>query len=359
MANKQASLPVKRLIGYTIYTILVIAAFGYAGQLFTNFEPQPERLVQMATTITAKAEGGKLREGASVDSPVIRAVRPAEEFTLLGYDNFFYHIRDAEGAEGYIANWLVEAEGAPMTELAHFAKTQLPSLPHTIVLDPGHGGEDPGAINDVLYEKEITLQTATFLQEKLENSGAKVIMTRTDDTFVSLEDRVALANSSDADLFFSLHYDASENPEDTGTTTYYYNKKSSQGLAESINPYLMEELPLPNNGIRFGDYQVIRDTDMPGLLFELGYMSNPKDIAAFSQESYQEQAAQSIFDGLVMMQWAKYYPTVPDLYGKYMVGLISLLIMVSAGYFILDWVQAKQAPAGKLYLSVRTGRKPQ
>lgn len=333
MAEKRFPIPPSHLMGFVINMTVVILAFALAGQLFGAFNPTPEQLVQTEAKLTVSASEGKIRSEPTTDATVIRDTAIDEELTLLGYDQFFYHVRTQDGTEGYIANWLVDSNSTQLSDLAHLAKLHMPQLEKKIAIDAGHGGEDPGAITDSLYEKDITLSTAAFLQEKFKQAGAEVVMTRTDDTYISLEERTQIANGAQADYFFSIHYDASETEGDSGTTTYFYDEASSLALAETINPQLIEHLPLANNGIRFGDYQVIRDTTMPGLLFELGYMSNQEDVKAFSQSDYHDQAAQAIFDGLFTKFWQAYYPTVPALYQQYANRFIVLLVFVTIGYF--------------------------
>lgn len=168
----------------------------------------------------------------------------------------------------------------------------------TIVIDPGHGGTDPGALGSFVYEKEVTLSTAEQVAKKLEQAGANVILTRTDDESVSLEERVWMSNSYQADLFISLHYDSTpEGVFGTGFTTYYYNGNDSY-LAELMNDKLGQNLPLQNNGVAFGDYLVLRENSQPSLLLELGYMNNDDDAYTFDNNYYRDLVADSIFAAL-------------------------------------------------------------
>src|SRR5699024_6183056 len=138
----------------------------------------------------------------------------------------------------------------------------------------GHGGIDPGAVTDGLYEKEVTLQTALTVKERLEAAGVNVILTRDDDSDVALADIPYTANQANADLLISFHYDAIESTGASGTTAYYYGDDSIP-VAQEIQAQLMEQLPLESNGVKSGDFQVIRELAGEGVLLELGYMSTP------------------------------------------------------------------------------------
>lgn len=112
------------------------------------------------------------------------------------------------------------------------------------VLDAGYGGKDPGANFEDIFEKDITLNIALYTQEILENSGYKVAMTRSDDTFVELTERPVIANQKNADVFVSIHCNSSEDGVGKGIETYYteqkgeYQKKVAEGIAEGIINYL-------------------------------------------------------------------------------------------------------------------------
>ncbi|MCF7523700.1 N-acetylmuramoyl-L-alanine amidase [Levilactobacillus brevis] len=154
----------------------------------------------------------------------------------------------------------------------------------TIVLDPGHGGSDSGAlsIDQKHDEKVYTLALAKKVAQRLRARGAHVIMTRDTDKTVSLADRPALANTNQASAFISFHFDSA--PADnlgSGTTTYYYHRQTSYALAKAINQG-MSDLPLTNRGVKFGNFEVIRDNSRPSLLIEMGYINTKKTLATFA-----------------------------------------------------------------------------
>ncbi|MEG2505012.1 MAG: N-acetylmuramoyl-L-alanine amidase, partial [Carnobacterium sp.] len=206
----------------------------------------------------------------------------------------WYHVKASDGTEGYVANWLVDlsatAEAAPTAQISSLSEA-------TIVIDPGHGGSDPGAEGSNYYESEITLSTAEILADRLRQSGANVILTRTTDTDVGLRDRAYISNQAKADVFISIHYDSTPNPnEGSGTTTYYYSD-SNKALAKAVNNGLSKG-PLPNNGYRFGDHQVTRENAQPALLLEMGYVNNDTDSALITTKSYQQTMSNHIVDAL-------------------------------------------------------------
>ncbi|MEY8370557.1 N-acetylmuramoyl-L-alanine amidase [Aerococcaceae bacterium 50-4] len=250
-------------------------------------------------TVTATADGVNIRSEANKDSEVLTKGALNEQFAYLGQENEYYHVRTVDGTEGYLVNWLSESDSTAMADAAKAAEATSTLAGRTIVLDPGHGGIDPGAVTEGLYEKEVTLQTALTVKERLETAGVNVIMTRDDDSDVALSDIPYTANQAEADLMISFHYDAIETTGASGTTAYYYGDDSIP-VAQAIQGQLMEQSALESNGVKFGDFQVIRDLAGEGVLLELGYMSTPSDVAVFSQEEYWNQVADSIYNGLTL-----------------------------------------------------------
>lgn len=163
----------------------------------------------------------------------------------------------------------------------------------TIVLDPGHGGKDPGATSaSNVTEAEIVYNIADDLRNRLEESGAEVIMTRGDDEFVSLDDR-----KKEGDLFISLHSDAMDDPSITGFTTYYTYPNQKE-FAASLNASLNEYSFFHNRGNQKYNYQVIWQLDYPAVLIELGYLSNAFDDHTITEESYQDRMTEAILEGI-------------------------------------------------------------
>lgn len=182
-----------------------------------------------------------------------------------------------------------------------------------IVIDPGHGGNDAGAIGPTgVMEKNVTLKVALELKKMLEAEGAEVIMTRETDRTVSdkgakasdieeLGARCEVANRAVADIFISIHADSFTRPEARGTTGYYYGKSTTgegQKLADCIRRNLVEQLGTPSRGTQPCNFYVVRHTDMPATLIELGFISNKDEEKLLASEEGVMKAAQGIFDGI-------------------------------------------------------------
>jgi len=155
----------------------------------------------------------------------------------------------------------------------------------TVVLDPGHGAHDPGASGNGIQEKDIVLDVGQRTQGFLEDMGYNVIMTRSDDTFLELSERTALANNSNTDIFVSIHANAAS-PSATGTETYYstsnpYQSDSSQ-LSTFIQDRMVQALGLSDRGVKTQNFYVIRNTNMPSSLLEMGFLTNGNDANVLS-----------------------------------------------------------------------------
>lgn len=166
------------------------------------------------------------------------------------------------------------------------------------VLDPGHGGKDTGTIGTAVYEKTLTLSTAKKVEQQLRDKGASVTLTRTDDTFIPLEERAQISNSTETDAFISLHYNASDDPSVNGIHSFYYDGDENEQLANTIQESLINRVNLMDHGAEQADYQVLRDNKQTALLLELGFVSNPEEQKVIQTDSYQEKAAEGIVDGL-------------------------------------------------------------
>ncbi len=182
-----------------------------------------------------------------------------------------------------------------------------------IAIDPGHGGNDAGAIGPTgVMEKNVTLKVALELQKLLKAEGATVIMTRETDTTVSykgakasdieeLGARCEVANRAGADIFISIHADSFTRPEARGTTGYYYSKSTTgrgQKLADCIRRNLIEQLGTPSRGTQPCNFYVVKNTDMPATLIELGFISNKEEEKLLDSAEGVIKAAQGIFDGI-------------------------------------------------------------
>ena len=172
----------------------------------------------------------------------------------------------------------------------------------TVVIDPGHGGYDPGAIGFGLKEKDLTLSISLLLERKLKRAGANVIMTRNTDIFVPLSQRRAIGSIDTADVFLSLHINSSIVSGAHGTETYWninHAANDSKRLAENIQLQLLTKLATRDRGIREGNFEIIKHTRNPSILVELGFLSNANEAQKMASEEYKEDSAQAIFEGLI------------------------------------------------------------
>ena len=174
---------------------------------------------------------------------------------------------------------------------------KLPLKNKVIVVDAGHGGKDSGAISGKKYEKVPALVMAQMLQKNLEEKGAKVIMTRSDDTFISLQDRVEISNYENADLFVSIHLNSSEKSHINGVETHWY-KTNSQDLAKYVQTSLMKEVKAVDRGLFKSMFYVINHTTAPAILVETGFISNPQERDELFEEPRQKATANAIADGI-------------------------------------------------------------
>lgn len=171
-----------------------------------------------------------------------------------------------------------------------------------LVLDAGHGGTDSGTLSKdkKTYEKDINLALVLKMKPLLEEKGITVVLSRSEDTFVSLEDRVALANGMATDLFVSIHvnsYDKSSKV--SGLECYYYpGSVPCSTLAGDVVSHLKNNTSIKVRGVREGKYHVLADTSCTAILVETGYITNASDLANLTSDSYQDTLAQSLVDAI-------------------------------------------------------------
>jgi N-acetylmuramoyl-L-alanine amidase len=163
-----------------------------------------------------------------------------------------------------------------------------------VVIDAGHGAKDPGAISLTgKREKDFNLSMAKKVSGILsQDKRIEVLMTRSDDTFVELDERVTFANDNQVDLFLSIHGNKYL-PNITGVETYY-NRSESLPLAKVIHKHTVESTGFPDRGVRQADFRVITKTTMPAVLVEVGYLSNKSDEASMFKDAFQNQVAASL-----------------------------------------------------------------
>lgn len=182
-----------------------------------------------------------------------------------------------------------------------------PVYKKTLVIDPGHGGADPGAIGPTgLEEKAVTLDISKLIVTMLQDAGAKGVLTRTDDVSVFLPERVRIASEAKADAFVSVHANAGKSEIPTGTETLYSaNVSMSRRLAEHVQCNLVKEIGLADRGVRERpDLYVIREARIPSCLVEVVFMSNLAEELLLMDENFRKKAAHGIVNGILgYFQW--------------------------------------------------------
>ncbi|WP_060681416.1 N-acetylmuramoyl-L-alanine amidase [Virgibacillus halodenitrificans] len=165
------------------------------------------------------------------------------------------------------------------------------------IVDAGHGGKDGGAMAKKMKEKDLTLSTAKLLAEELKEEGAAVTLSRKDDTYISLDNRTIISNTSDADAFISIHYNANKNPKAAGISTFYHSSKHSK-LANKIQNALVITTSMNDRGTKQANYKVLRSNRKPAVLLELGFITNPDELDKIKSIIYQKDAAEGVVEGI-------------------------------------------------------------
>lgn len=169
-----------------------------------------------------------------------------------------------------------------------------------IVLDAGHGGSDPGAMRGDVQEKEITMAIINKLKKVLEGKGARIVLTRSDDTFVSLEDRVRITNQVQPNLFLSVHINSLESTSDIYGVETYYQTDRSRPLADKVHESLVSGLGVPDRFVRKARFYVINHTPVPAILAEVGYITNKTERDRLISSDYQSRIAGALARGVML-----------------------------------------------------------
>jgi len=169
-----------------------------------------------------------------------------------------------------------------------------------VIIDPGHGGRQSGAVSiSGTYEKDFNLAVSLKVQALLQqHEDIQTVITRQDDTELSLQQRVEMAELNQADIFVSIHGNKFTTPDPNGIETLY-SRIESKTLADMLHTHILPVTGLKDRGVKMVSLHVTRETTMPAVLLELGFMSNPSDEAIMLTEDYQDRCAEAIVDGIV------------------------------------------------------------
>ncbi|XHR27806.1 MAG: N-acetylmuramoyl-L-alanine amidase [Chthoniobacteraceae bacterium] len=164
----------------------------------------------------------------------------------------------------------------------------------TVIIDAGHGGKDPGGIPfNLACEKTLALDVAGRLGEIMREEGIRTIMTRTNDTFIPLPARVAVANAHPGALFVSIHFNSGLRRGANGFETFYYNPKSAP-IATRVYSELERMNPGERRGVKRRALYVLRKTRGAAVLVECGFLTNPQETALCLTPAYREKLARAI-----------------------------------------------------------------
>ena len=203
----------------------------------------------------------------------------------------------------------------------------------TVVIDPGHGGNDEGARGHGMREKDLALDVAFRVEKLLGTFNFPTVMTRRDDTFTPLSERAAIANKIDNAIFLSIHFNHSHDSAATGVETYYASAKvppesawtwigffnkpeplpgdNGEDLAGYIQTSLVTRTDAVNRGIKARELYVVRHTRCPAVLVEGGFLNNPLDARLLSNVEYRDRLAKAIADGVMTYQKNRSHPGAP------------------------------------------------
>lgn len=176
----------------------------------------------------------------------------------------------------------------------------MPGVP-VVIIDPGHGGADEGCAREGIKEKDINLSIAKLVQGKLEAQGFQVLMVRDDDSYIAKEDRVIYANGSTADIYVSIHQNASEDVSVSGMEVWYEEdgSRDNKRLAQLINQQTIQSTGATERELRGdADFHVTGETTMPACLIETGFLSNAEERGNLITAEYQEKLAEGIARGI-------------------------------------------------------------
>ncbi len=269
--------------------ILEDKSYGYvAGWLTTH---DIDSYTEEQKTYKKTTDSLNLRTGPSAEYKKIITLKKGDIVKVIASENGWDKLVAKDGYIGWCNNY--------------YLKETPPLEGKVILLDPGHGGHDPGAISySGKFEKHINLDVANNLKEILNNLGASVYMTRTKDVYIANKERGKLADKLGADILLSIHHNSLNNSNYFGLSTYYntinYKDKSyGYNLAESIYLNATTINGVYRDGILDRNFEVLRETNTPAALIEIGFMSNPKEEMNIHNISFQNTMAEKITDGIV------------------------------------------------------------
>lgn len=277
--------------------VLVGDQYGFVPSETVSIRKKQRGKIDENTTLRIATDTARLKTEKTGKAISDITLEYGEQVTFNEEQEHWYKVTTQSGETGYLHPFEVTSNKPEALD----KRPATPMAEYRIMLDPGHGGSDPGAEsnNGETLEKNVTLATAKEVRHVLEKNGFTVMMTRDKDDFVPLSKIADISNKSHADAFISFHYDSTPNPnEGSGTTTFYLHKED-QPLAQAVNDKIASLLPLDNRGFGTQDYQVLRENKRPAILLELGYINNDLDAQYAQHPKYHERVAKAVYEGLL------------------------------------------------------------
>ncbi len=187
----------------------------------------------------------------------------------------------------------------------HLLRNQPHQAHPLVVLDAGHGGKDRGAKVETVLEKRLALSTTLLVKRALEELGYLVVLTRSHDVSLTLPRRVGIANKMDATIFVSLHYNSASNPSAKGIEVFYYpsqkevvRSKESKHLANCVLYQIVDQTSMHSRGVKKGNLYVNREAEMPSILIEGGFLTNPTELSNLKNRDFLTRLAHGIARGI-------------------------------------------------------------
>lgn len=247
-------------------------------------------------TVNVSGTTLNVRSGPGMNYGVIGKLNGGTKVFTTGSNDIWQYVKSPT-MTGYVhRDYLVDVNGQGIGG-AELSKRY-------IAIDAGHGGSDPGSSGNGLVEKNITLIVSKKVEKALEKQNVKVLMTRTNDTFVGLQERVNIAEREKVDALVSIHTNAFSSGSANGTETWYSlasastKASDSKQLATFIQNRLHKDLNTTNRGVKTANFAVLRTT-FPSALVELGFITNQQDAAKLGSDRHQQIAADAIAAGIV------------------------------------------------------------
>lgn len=234
-----------------------------------------------------------IRQSATTSSAIVGKLSRQQLVNVNQLNGSWAHITTANGTKGYVNKTYLKLKNTKGNPLAN----------RIIVIDAGHGGSDPGAQSSGVNEKDITFKVSKLVEQKLRSQGVNVKMTRTDDSYLGLTQRTDYAKKVFGETFVSIHVNSFDGPQANGTEVFFDmttndNSAESNQLAKLVQSNIVKDLNMTNRGVKTAPFAVLRSSNIPSILIELGFISNASDRDKMTNDRDLNKFADAIVNGL-------------------------------------------------------------